>query len=224
MERNMWSLLLSFLVHPAQKCFLGVSKGYFTAFESSCNVGDSPTDVSEEFFFYSDKWLNDNYDSNLWSSTSSLSTMFFIDAWADAFGPKLFADDGAVITSQVTDGCCWVFTTIKTPKSGDQPFSGHRQFGLKLNNQNNWEFYAKAIDRANIPLLLKMARNKHCLEQDYYKIGDLTWSNLQKNIAGLINLYNGNANIKQPQFEHLETPIVLDKLKSTVPVSFVGCN
>lgn len=191
--------------------FLDVSKGYFQDFESNC--GDPATDVSEEFFFYSDKWLSSSDDSDLWASAAPLTTMFYIDAWAEDVLPKIVADNGAVITSQFVDNCCWVFTTIKTPESGDQPFSGHRQFGLRTNSQNNVEFYARAIDRANIPLIMKLFRNKHCLEQDYYKIGDLTWSNLQQKVSDLVISNNGDAVIKEPVYEHLETPIVLDFMK-----------
>lgn len=203
--------------------FLDVSYGYFTDFVSSCD--EPPTDISEEFMFYSDKYFftDATHDSELWASPNPLTTMFFIDAWAEDILPSIVADNGSVITSQFTENCCWIFTTIKTEASGSQPFSGHRQFGFKLNDQNKWEFYAKAIDRANVLPIMRVFRPNACLEEDYYNIGHLTWSNLQSKLAELVNTNGGEAIIKNPVYEHLETTLVLELLRSDTPVDFVGC-
>ena len=42
---------------------------------------------------------------------------------------------------------CWMFTTINTEKSKSQPFSGHRQFGIQLDEDGCYRVFARAIDR-----------------------------------------------------------------------------
>ena len=70
---------------------------------------------------------------------------------------------------------------------------------------------------------MRAFKDNDCLEADYYEIGYLTWTNLQSKIAELVNTNGGVAIIKPPVYEHLETSLVLELLRSDTPVDFVGC-
>lgn len=165
-------------------------------------------------------------DINLWNSTQPLTTMFTIDGSADQVLANLISDDGAVMISQYVQGCCWIFTALETPFTGLQPFGGNRQFGITLNSNGNYEFYTKAIDRANVNTLLKFPEilSENCDAVDYYEIANLTWSSLCGKVVNYINSFGGNAQINNTLQKFVDYKEVLEMLKSETPISLVPCN
>jgi hypothetical protein len=165
-------------------------------------------------------------DDVKWMSSEPLNSLFFIDAGAGSWLANLFADEGAVITSQFTDGCCWIFSTIQTPLSGSQPLAGNRQFGLRVNSNGNIEFYTRAVDRARLPLFMHMWSSQwnDCGDQDYYNIGVETWSNLQIQVRNFLMAHGGQAIQNEPLYERVNFYELRQRLRSPTPVSFVSCD
>ncbi len=163
-------------------------------------------------------------EENLWESSMPLTTIFRIETEATGMSSML-SDDGAVITSQVED-LCWIFSTIQSPLSGSQPLSGNRQFGLRINQNGNFEFYTRAVDRAHTRNAIKWYSalfNNGCDDTDYYNIGRYTWKNLQNKVGAFVSEHGGVVNYKLPKGIRVDFAELDQKLKSPVPVNFVSC-
>lgn len=126
-------------------------------------------------------------DTQRWESSNPVGSVVSIDVVQFAGIP---IDTVGVLTSEysVTDPhhFYWIFTTISTP-SDVHPLSGHRQFGIRLNEQSEtWTFYARAADRPSPTLYLidPLA---------VYRGGQATWRALQENLASFINDEGGSA-------------------------------
>lgn len=168
----------------------------------------------------------DNSDLTLWESRS-IGSRFFIGASTSEFLPGFVADNGAIITIQENE-FNFIISTIQTPRSGTQPFSGKRMWGIRTNADGNFEIYTRAIDRANpvkaINFLGSFDRWFECDDHDYFDIAHRTWTNLQTQVARLIMDYEGVVRIKtpidKPKFDFRE---LYKNLKSPTPVNFVSC-
>ncbi len=165
-------------------------------------------------------------DEDLWSSTSPLTSIFTIDISA---GPA--SDDGAVICSSI-DGCCWVFSTIKTPQwglngnnDGFHPVSGNRQFGY-ITNGDTYTIYTKGADRANKHDWLNLFSFIFDEEQEIYNGGHNCWVSLMESIenytqsnGGVVaSVYNNDGNLK-PKWE-----IIKNLLQGIEPITVIPCN
>ncbi len=114
----------------------------FTDFDDNCN--------SE---FRLNKNSSNQMDEEIWNSEDPTGAVVDIDI--------IFTDDAAVVVSDfnndmTTGNFNWTFTTISTPfeMTGDHPVSGHRQFGLVQNDNGEWIFYTRGLDRAtSVPRL-----------------------------------------------------------------------
>ncbi|GIV32250.1 MAG: hypothetical protein KatS3mg030_552 [Saprospiraceae bacterium] len=209
--------------------FTSLSLGENKFLTSICKP-NIPFYASWEFLFF------ENQDETLWESNNPLTTIFTIEAEANAVIPgsgvepllNAIEDDGAVMCTQYTEDCCWIFTALKNiALNGTQPFSGNRQFGITLNSNGNYEFYTKAIDRAKTATMLSVATiwsDPDCDARDYYQLASVTWNNLMEKIVSFISAYGGNAAINNTLQEFVDYEDVLSKLKSNSPINIVPCN
>lgn len=206
------------LFQAVRENFLDLASGSKNGFSSNCTFGGS-NDIWWEFEDYPD--LNPS-SSNQWLSDDPTSTIFFIDAGAQGPIANAVADQGAVIVSDIT-GCCWVFSTIETPESESQPFSGNRQFGLRTNENGNLEFFTRAVDRAKLPPFMKLLLNDACSYEDYFDIGDATWTNLITEIESFVENNNGSASVYRTDYIRPNYNNIKEQLKSNNPVQ-IDCN
>ncbi len=84
-----------------------------------------------------------------------------------------------------------IFTTIVTKKSKTQPFSGHRQFGIHKDEDGNYRFYARAIDRIWPSSTILITNEFEPTVDDYLTIANATWNNLIKNVSKFTNDFGG---------------------------------
>ena len=200
--------------------FTNLASGMTTISSTNC---PSPLDVVHASWVFTP--YQESVDLPLWESRS-IGARFFIDANTQEVLAKLITDDGAIITIQENE-LSFVISTIYTPRSSSQPFSGKRMWGIRTNNNGNCEIFTRAIDRAKpipiINLFGEVPGFTECDDLDYFVIADRTWTNLQSNISQFISDNGGIGTIKNPQYVHLDFKRVYEKLKSDTPVNFISC-
>ena len=172
--------------------FIDLASGEVEDFQLSCNLPFNPTntaDMSWEFIPLTDQ---DGID---FVSNNPITSILTIEAFASGLG-FLAADDGAVMVSGFTDND-WTISTISTANNGTQPFSGNRQWGWLMNQNGNFEFFTRAIDVANISILLNIfsPADTECQQDSYYNVAEATWQNMQQEIAQWVNDNGGQATI-----------------------------
>lgn len=132
----------------------------------------------------------------VWNSENG-GTVFFIEAGGDLMEDML-GDHGAVLESESDKTeMCWIFTTIVTERSGTQPFSGHRQFGIHKDEEGFYRFFARALDRVWPSKTITRLSGKEFAVKDYLTIADSTWKNLINNVCSFIN-NNGGKSVVMP--------------------------
>ncbi|MBP7680078.1 MAG: hypothetical protein KA103_03460 [Saprospiraceae bacterium] len=199
--------------------FGNMATGAVDNFDFACPL------ASNDYIFWSFEPYNASIDDAKWASSDYVNTVFKIYAGGNIPATNYFADKGAIIISQGTD-CCWIGSTIITPFSGTQPFSGNRQWGFYTNSNGKLSFYTKATDTA---LTEKLAQfmgilNSECDDDTYYEIAYETWTNLQQKAIYLINTNGGNATVDVTNRVRIDVTTLKNKLKSSTPVNFVSCN
>jgi hypothetical protein len=213
------------LYKKIRAAFLKLSKGtvsfvsYGNKFKSTVNVDGAwefkPYEIEE----------NDDFGKQqlkLWNEEKG-GTIFFIDAGGGFIESNLIGDDGAVLESESnTKERCWIFTTIVTKKSETQPFSGHRQFGIHEDEDGNYRFYARAIDRIWPSSTILIVNEFEPTVDDYLTIANATWNNLIKNVSKFINDFGGKTTIMKPEIIVSEFKPFLDNYKSNTLVQKVG--
>lgn len=150
-------------------------------------------------------------------------TVIFIEA-GGGWKENIVGDSGAVLESEsIKSEMCWIFTTIVTKKSDTQPFSGHRQFGIHKDEEGNYRFFARAIDRIwpSNTILNASLRRKDFATKDYLTIADATWNNLIKKVSDYIVDHNGKTEIMTPTFVRTDFNKFLTKFK-TSPTNHIG--
>ncbi|MCT3806345.1 hypothetical protein HZQ57_14785 [Elizabethkingia anophelis] len=203
--------------------FLTLSKGNVT-FESHSEPFHNNIDGSWEFKPYPKKGDPEYEKEQLRRWKNELgNTVIFIDAGGGLI-EEIIGDSGAVLESETNPyDMCWIFTTIVTEESKTQPFSGHRQFGIHKDEEGNYRFFARAIDRIwPTPTIvdLSMGRKDYAVK-DYLKIADSTWNNLINKVSQFIIKYGGKTTIMQPEFVRTDFNKFRDKYKKT-PVTSIG--
>ncbi len=131
------------------------------------------------------------------------------------------ADHGAVLESEVTQDS-WIFTTIFTPETDTQPFSGHRQFGIHKDEEGNYRFFTRAIDRIWPSNFITKTNGKECAVLDYLTIADATWTNLIQNVSQFINKNGGKTTILHTEPTRINFNNFFKKFRSEKPVNFIG--
>ncbi|QQQ26915.1 hypothetical protein [Chryseobacterium indoltheticum] len=193
--------------------FLTLSKGKVT-FESNCK--SSTINGNWEFLPYPPNYKN---ELNIWEKQLGFS-IFIIKA-GGGFKETIGGDHGAVLESEISQNS-WIFTTIFTPKSGTQPFSGHRQFGIHQDKDGNYRFFTRAIDRIWPSEMILYLKDKECTIKDYLIIADATWHNLIKNVSQFINDNYGKTTIMPEEKKRIDFNVFFSKFRSQKPVTFVG--
>ena len=205
------------ILEAIQQNFLMLASGSYQGFVSECPLGGN-TDISWDFVDYPGLQPS---SSQQWNGPSPIGTIFLIDAGASGFIPNIVSDLGAVIVSDYQD-CCWVFSTIVTGESGSQPFSGHRQFGIRT-TPNGLEFFTRAADRAKLSPMMKLLLNDACSYQDYFNIGDITWTNLMNNVKSMAEANGGAASVTSAEFIRPKYLDVITYMKSSSPIP-INCD
>lgn len=191
--------------------------------------GQTTVEIAGPDYDVSWTWNFFGNDINLWESENPVTTILNIDVTTAYFWNII--DDATVINSSYDSGCCWVFSTIKTPQftepyDGSHPVSGNRQFGLINNGDGTYEFYTKAADRGKLVQLLRPFAflTFNDMEEIFYQITDDTWNNLMDNIVSEVNSHGGtavkNSQIKKrPKWEDVK-----NKLRANAPLTSINCN
>lgn len=199
--------------------FTSLSSGSTTVLTTQTNCyAPGRIDATWEFMPYDDSDIP-LYDSRI------IGARFFIDAGAN-FPNSFVADDGAIITIQEND-FNFIAATIYTPRSESQPFSGNRMWGIRLNENGNYEIFTRGIDTARPLMIISLLGLSwlypDCDEKDYFDIAKRTWSSMQLKVRELIQQNDGLAVEKVPSIKHLSYKKVYNKLKSSTPVNFISC-
>ncbi|WP_326981324.1 hypothetical protein VUJ46_13775 [Chryseobacterium sp. MYb264] len=89
----------------------------------------------------------------------------------------------------------------KSQKSKTQPFSGHRQFGIHKDEEGNYRFFARALDRIwPTPTIVNLSmRRKDFAVKDYLTIADNTWTTYMGHLYFFITFLGGEATIMKPE-------------------------
>lgn len=206
--------------------FTDLASGEKDDFQFSCNV---PTDndnighISWEFLPYND------YDLNLWNSQQNpITAIIGIDGGSNEFDFDLASDDGAIMISQY-DNNSWIGSTITTPITGSQPFSGNREWGWLINQNGNLEFFTRAVDVAKVSALVKALSfgSDPCQQDTYYNIAEVTWTNMQDEIKEWIeNEGGGQASINTPKAVRIDKEKIVEILTTNESIGQIlsNCN
>ena len=128
-------------------------------------------------------------DDVKWTSSSPVGTVFKIDI----IGP----DNAAVVASLVEERR-WRFTTINTPWSGDHPVSGHREFGVRSDDDGAVVVYTRGADRATDGIGESIAfAGAHQL-----------WRSFQTKLSDWVNANGGSASAPQAFSERFHPKVV----------------
>lgn len=204
--------------------FLTLSKGS-TVFESKCK----PHITMKGYWEFKPYPKNSKEELNRWEKQLG-NTLIKIDAKSEIVTsvitispPKIIdpADYGAVLESEISQNA-WIFSTIFTPESDTQPFSGHRQFGIHQDEEGNYRFFTRAIDRIWPSSFISTTNGKECSVENYLIIADATWNNLIKNVSEFIKKNDGKTTIMKPETNRIDFNNFFSKFRSEKPVNFVG--
>lgn len=203
--------------------FTDLASGSKPDFQFSCAVPGNPTgigSISWEFTPYSPD------DEIKFTSTYPISAILNIEASASGIG-SLAADDGAIMVTGY-EPRNWTISTITTPYNDTQPFSGNRQWGLLLNQDGRLEIYTKAVDVARISTLLNIypPTTTECQQDTYYNVAEVSWKNMQEEIASWINNNGGHATVKPSTAVRVKKEDILSLLRSNETISQIitNCN
>jgi len=203
--------------------FTDLASGEVDDFQFSCNIpfnSDNTGDINWEFIPLT------NQDGIDFISNNPISSILLIEADAAGILPTIATDDGAVIVSDFTTND-WTISTIMTANNGTQPFSGNRQWGWIINQNGNLEFFTRAVDVANISILLNIGANTECQQETYYDIAEATWENLQQEIADWINSpesNGGQATIIPKTAIRVDKEKIEELLTSTETINQINCD
>lgn len=149
-------------------------------------------------------------DQQCWESETSEGAVFSIDMKM-AFG-AVNIDDGSVVCS-LSEPRRWIFSTLHTPKDGDHPVSGNREFGFYRTVEGWTMFYVRGADRAtayqhDLGNVIDLA----------FRAADDLWKSYQRNLHAFITSHDGSASISERIWERVYWGgVKLMVFKPTVP-------
>ena len=138
------------------------------------NINSFINTTNTEFIPYED------VDERRLASANPLGTVFFLNI----FG----LDDAAVVISNAQPQF-FAVTTINTPRSGDHPITGHRQFGYFVEGDTT-TFFTRGADRATLGF--------PGTETAIFTGAEWLWLSFQKKLAEFINDNGGSAEVIEP--------------------------
>jgi hypothetical protein len=206
--------------------FIDLASGEKQDFQFSCNVPNNDTNTGDISWQFVPLTLN---DLNLFVSNNPISSIFLIDASADVDGvpfENATADEGAIIVSGFTSND-WTISTIYTPQTATQPFSGNRQWGWIINQNGNLELFTRAVDVAKLSWIVKHLTpgSEGCKQDTYYKIAQATWENMQQEIVQWINEEGGGQAEVIPKIAVLvDRQKIKELLESNETINQINCN
>ncbi|WP_333662620.1 hypothetical protein [Chishuiella changwenlii] len=163
-----------------------------------------------------------NTDQKNWNRiyANVLSVMMRFDINA---GLGIFSQDGSVITIESSPNK-WKFATIRTPRDGDHPVSGTREFGYYVDLNGKHVFYTRGIDRiTRIDDTFNgdfIGRNFGNGENAAFEGADKLWNTFQKNLVDLITKDGvGKATINQDYISRPDFSQFLKVLKGEAELS-----
>jgi N-acetyl-anhydromuramyl-L-alanine amidase AmpD len=136
----------------------------------------------------------DDIDAQKLASANPLGTVFELNI----FGP----DNAAIVISDVKPQF-YAVTTIHTPRTGDHPVSGHRQFGYFVVDGVT-TFYTRGADRATLGF--------PGTETLIFAGAEKLWESFQTKLAAFVNDNGGTAEILEPFSERFNATAVREEL------------
>lgn len=202
--------------------FINLASGEKENFQFTCNVPFNTSNTADIDWDFVP--LNTN-EGNLFTSNNPMTSVLLIEAGASGFLTNMTADEGAIIVSEFTPND-WTISTIETPQTGTQPFSGNRQWGWIINENGNLELYTRAVDVARISdLILNDPRGTmDCQQNDYYNVAEATWENMQQELYQWINSNGGQAIIKNKVAKRVDKQKLKQILESNNSIDEIICN
>jgi hypothetical protein len=161
-----------------------------------------------------------------------ITSILLIDAGANNPFVDANADLGAIIVSDYNNNN-WSISTIQTPATETQPFSGNRQWGWLINGNGNLEIFTRAVDVARVADIFLEApatifgSDIECQQETYYDIAEATWQNLQHEIRDWVqNEGGGVSNIKPPTAVRINKDRIVEILTSNTSIDEIlsNCN
>lgn len=158
-----------------------------------------------------------------------ITAIFLIEASAGGLFTSMAADEGAIMVFDFTDNN-WTISSIFTPNTDTQPFSGNRQWGWLFNQNGNLELFTRAVDVARLSDIMDKdsafltGNDEECQQNDYYNIAEATWENMQQEIAQWINDYGGEATIVQKTAVRVNKEKIKEILESNETIDQILCN
>lgn len=150
-------------------------------------------------------------DVNTWLSNNPLGSMFSIQFYDPIFGVNI--DDGSVITSEYSGGT-WIFSTAWTPKDGQHPVSGNREFGFSTNSDGSFTFFTRGVDR----ITTQFNATAQYFTNSVFGGADKLWSSFQTKLANYVNQNGGQASIVPPIKHRVDWDLVKSYLFAELEV------
>ena len=214
--------------------FTDLASGEKEEFESPCDVPFDLDDIIDISWEFNPPTPN---EEALFLSSNPISSILLIDAGANNPAVDFNADLGAIMVSDFTSNN-WTISTIQTPDTETQPFSGNRQWGWLINDSGNFEIYTRAVDVArvsddNLGFLASIYTDIGCQQDTYYDIAEATWKNMQQETEDWINdddLSNGGqASKNEPKAvridkEKIKEILTAEESEGTIEDLLSNCN
>ncbi len=201
--------------------FIDLASGEKENFQFSCNIPFNLSNTTDIHWEFEPLTIN---DGNLFVSDNPLTAIFLIEAGTSGF-LTLTADEGTIIVSDFTNNN-WTISTITSDENSTQPFSGNRQWGWHINQNNNLELFTRAVDVARVSDIIKKdpRGSEECQQNDYYNIAEATWDNMQQEIAQWVNEYGGQATVVPKTAVRVDKEKLKELLKSNETINQIPCN
>lgn len=133
-------------------------------------------------------------DGPVWTSTTPDGSVIFIDI----AGP-----DNASVVASGSSSRRWIFSPIRTPRSGEHPVSGNREFGYFRDKTGDLILFSRAADRTTGAL-------ETIGDFISYGAADQLWQSFQDKVVAFVNANGGAARIEPRISKRLKWSVVND--------------
>jgi hypothetical protein len=139
-------------------------------------------------------------DNTKWTSANPLGSVLFIDV----AGP----DNAAVVMTAFQDES-WRFSTATTPRTGQHPVTGNREFAFVETTPGSYKYYTRGADRSSGYLESQAAVD----ESLTYAKGDQLWRSFQQRVAAWVAAHDGVAKVQARHSQRYRWAYVRSVLK-----------